>query len=36
MFEKELRKICEVPPDVLRMERELFRIGDRMFIVTVK
>ena len=36
MFEKELRKRYEEPPGVLRMERELFRIRDRIFILNAK
>ncbi len=36
MFEKELRKRYKTPPLVERMERELFRIRDRVFIVNAK
>jgi hypothetical protein len=36
MFEKELQKRYEPPPDVVRMERELFQINNRMFIVNAK
>ncbi len=36
MFEKELQKRYEEPPEVLRMERELFRIQDRIFIINAK
>jgi len=36
MFEKELRKRDERPPQVARMERELFGIRDRVFIVNAK
>ncbi|HEY6010705.1 MAG TPA: hypothetical protein VIX18_04465 [Nitrospirota bacterium] len=36
LFEQELRKRCTKPPKVSRMERELFRIGDRIFIVNAK
>jgi hypothetical protein len=36
MFEKELQKRYIEPPEVLRMERELFRIRDRLFIVNAK
>jgi hypothetical protein len=36
MFEKELRKRYDEPPDVLRLERELFRIRDRIFIINAK
>jgi hypothetical protein len=36
MFEKELQKRYDEPPEVLRMERELFRIQDRIFIINAK
>jgi hypothetical protein len=36
MFEKELRKRNELPPQVTRLERELFGIRDRVFIVNAK
>jgi hypothetical protein len=36
MFEKELCRRHDRPPKVLRMERELFHVGDRMFIVNAK
>ncbi len=36
MFEKELQKRYDNPPKVLRMERELFQIQDRIFIVNAK
>jgi hypothetical protein len=36
MFEKELRKRLKKPPDVLRMERELFHVRDRIFIINAK
>jgi hypothetical protein len=36
MFDKELQKRYDEPPEVLRMERELFRIGDRIFIINAK
>lgn len=36
MFEAALRKRSEQPPPVLRMERELFQIRDRIFIVNAK
>jgi hypothetical protein len=36
MFEKELEKRHEKPPKVLRMERELFQIRDRIFIINAK
>jgi len=36
MFEKELQKRYETPPNVVRMERELFQIQDRSFIVNAK
>lgn len=36
MFEKELQKRYKVPPKVVRMERELFQIEDRIFIVNAK
>jgi hypothetical protein len=36
MFEKELRKRNEPPPQVERIERELFGIKDRVFIVNAK
>jgi hypothetical protein len=36
MFENELRKRDKLPPQVTRMERELFGIGDKVFIVNAK
>lgn len=36
LFEKELQKRYEPPPNVVRMERELFQIQDRIFIVNAK
>jgi hypothetical protein len=36
MFEKELQKRYDPPPDVIRMERELFQINNRIFIVNAK
>jgi hypothetical protein len=36
MFEKELQKRYEEPPEVRRMERELFAIQDRIFIINAK
>jgi hypothetical protein len=36
MFEKELQARYEQPPTVVRMERELFQIQDRIFIVNAK
>ena len=36
MFEKELQKRYQTPPNVVRMERELFQIQDRIFIVNAK
>ncbi len=36
MFEKELARRFPDPPKVLRMERELFQINDRLFIVNAK
>ncbi len=36
MFEKELARRVDDPPDVRRMERELFQINDRIFIVNAK
>jgi len=36
MFEKELQKRYDTPPDVARMERELFQIQDRIFIMNAK
>src|SRR5512143_1776961 len=36
MFEKELENRYEEPPEVLRLERELFQIEDRIFIVNAK
>ena len=36
MFEKELQKRYDDPPKVLRLERELFQIQDRIFIVNAK
>src|SRR3990172_5333476 len=36
MFEKELQNRYEPPPKVVRIERELFQIQDRIFIVNAK
>jgi hypothetical protein len=36
MFEKELARRFDGPPKVLRMERELFQINDRIFIMNAK
>jgi hypothetical protein len=36
MFKKELRRRYATPPRVIRMERELFHIRDRIFIVNAK
>src|SRR5512147_3294092 len=36
MFAKELGKRYDKPPEVLRLERELFQIEDRIFIVNAK
>ncbi len=36
MFEKELQTRFKQPPNVVRMERELFQIQDRIFIVNAK
>ncbi len=36
MFEKELHQRYDKPPKVMRMERELFQYGDRIFIVNSK
>jgi hypothetical protein len=36
MFEKELAARFERPPAVLRMERELFQINDRIFIINAR
>ena len=36
MFEKELAERLEQPPPVERMERELFQINDRVFIINAK
>jgi hypothetical protein len=36
MFENELCRRYDRPPKVLRMERELFHVGDRIFIVNAK
>jgi hypothetical protein len=36
MFEKELQRRYETPPNVVRMERELFQINDKIFIVNAK
>jgi hypothetical protein len=36
MFEKELRRRYTKPPKVLRMERELFHIRNRIFIINAK
>jgi len=36
MFDEELRRRHTEPPKVVRMEKELFRIGDKVFIVNAK
>jgi hypothetical protein len=36
MFERELARRHDVPPAVLRLERELFHVGERMYIVNAK
>jgi hypothetical protein len=36
MFEKELQKRYDPPPDVVRLKRELFQINNRIFIVNAK
>jgi hypothetical protein len=36
MFEDELRKRVSVPPEVVRMEKELFQIQDRIYIINAK
>lgn len=36
MFEKELTRRSDSPPPVLRLERELFQLQDRIFIVNAK
>ncbi len=36
MFEKELARRFDDPPRVLRMERELFQIRDRIFVINAK
>ena len=36
MFEKELKERLKKPPDVLRMQRELFQVRDRIFIINAK
>jgi hypothetical protein len=36
MFEDELARRCENPPGVFRMEKELFHIRDRIFIINSK
>ncbi len=36
MFEEELKKRAASPPEVKRIEKELFRIGDRVFIINSK
>jgi len=36
MFDEELRRRHTEPPKVVRMEKELFRIGDRIFIINAK
>ncbi len=36
MFEKELSRRSDAPPPVLRLERELFQVKDRIFIVNAK
>lgn len=33
MFEEELKKKMDVPPPVVRLEKELFRAGDNIFII---
>jgi len=36
LFEDELARRYAVPPAVLKMERELFEIGQRLFIINAK
>lgn len=36
MFENELKKRSQDPPDIVRMEKELFQIRDRIFIINAK
>ena len=36
MFEEELKRRHESPPKVVRMEKELFQTGDRIFIINAK
>ena len=36
MFEKELARRSSYPPEVMRMERELFHVQDRIFIINAK
>jgi hypothetical protein len=36
LFEDELSRRYEAPPSVIRMEKELFQIGDRIFIINAK
>ncbi|OGW34452.1 MAG: hypothetical protein A2010_14255 [Nitrospirae bacterium GWD2_57_9] len=36
MFEQELERRFHVPPPVIRLEREIFRIDDRIFIINAK
>ncbi len=36
MFEEELRRRSPDPPEIVRMERELFEISDRIFIINAK
>jgi hypothetical protein len=36
MFEEELKKRYSEPPKVIRLEKELFRIGEKIFIINAK
>jgi len=36
MFEEELKRRQESPPKIVRMEKELFQTGDRIFIINAK
>jgi hypothetical protein len=36
MFENELKKRYEEPPDIIRMEKELFQIWNKIFIINAK
>jgi hypothetical protein len=36
MFEAELKRRSEMPPEVMRMEKELFQISGRIFIINAK